>query len=129
MNFIEFLLLVVALLIAYSFLKKFTYSRLVKSYMPDEVAEKLRKDKSIILLDVRTPSEHKQQNIEGSLLIPLNELNSRVNELEKFRNNEIICYCRSGNRSLTAAAKLSRKGFRSANMKGGIINWNFKVRK
>jgi len=54
----------------------------------------------------------------------LYELGTRSDELLKYKDKEIICYCRSGNRSLTAAAKLKKKGFNSANLKGGIIRWN-----
>jgi rhodanese-related sulfurtransferase len=44
--------------------------------------------------------------------------------MKKFKDAEIICYCRTGNRSLNAAAKLKKLGFNAANLKGGIIRWN-----
>ena len=50
-------------------------------------------------------------------------------ELEKYKNKEIICYCRSGNRSLNSASLLKKHGFNSANMKGGIVTWNFSNKK
>lgn len=125
MNFFGILLLLVTIFITYSLVKKFYYARAVLNYLPEEVYEKLKNDKNVVLLDVRTPLEHKRQNIEGSLNIPLHELNNRINELEEYKDKEIICYCRSGNRSLTAAFKLYNKGYKPANMKGGIINWNF----
>jgi rhodanese-related sulfurtransferase len=95
----------------------------VKNYSPVELAEKLKKDKNIILLDVRTPQERKQDYIRGSFHIPLYDIAPGQKELLKFKDKEIICYCRTGNRSLVAASKLRKLGFNSANLKGGIIFW------
>lgn len=97
--------------------------RSVKNYSPAELAEKLKKDKNVVLLDVRTPMERKQDYIRGSFHIPLYDLTKNQKELLKFKDKEIICYCRTGNRSLTAASKLRKLGYNSANLKGGIIFW------
>jgi len=64
------------------------------------------------------------QSITKSIHIPLAEISSRVDELDKFRNQEIICYCKTGIRSLSAASKLKKNGFNAANLKGGIGQWN-----
>lgn len=112
-----------ALLILYIARKVYLY-RSVKNYSPAELAEKLKKDKNVILLDVRTPQERKQDYIKGSFHIPLYDLGADKKELLKFKDKEIICYCRTGNRSLIAASKLRKLGFNSANLKGGIIFWN-----
>ncbi len=75
-----------------------------------------------ILLDVRTPEEHKEQNIPGSILIPLNELEARHGELSKDKT--ILIYCRSGSRSAVASDLLTAKGFKNLyNLKGGILSW------
>ena len=121
----QVLLLILGAFIIYTYVKKSLVNRSVKHYEPDEAAEKVKTSKNVILLDVRTAAERKQQHIKGSFHIPLQEINTRANELDKFKDKEIICYCRSGNRSVTAAAKLKKKGFNSANMRGGIIRWNF----
>ncbi len=76
-----------------------------------------------MLLDVRTPGERKERNIKGSFHIPLTELNRRTDELTRFRDREIICYCSTGSRSLHAASKLKKNGFTAANLKGGLIQW------
>ena len=125
MSAVQIILLVLGLFIVYTYIKKILVNRSVKHYNPDEAKEKVKNNKNVIMLDVRTSGERQQQHIKGSFHIPLHEINSRANELEKFKDKEIICYCRSGNRSVTAAAKLKKKGFNSANMKGGIIRWNF----
>jgi len=77
-----------------------------------------------MLLDVRTFKERKALSIKKSVHIPLAEINSHVDELNKFRNHEIICYCKAGIRSLSAASKLKKNGFDTANLKGGIVQWN-----
>jgi len=76
-----------------------------------------------VLLDVRTPAERSRSSIPGSVHIPLHQLTARVGELEKYRARQIVCYCASGNRSLSAAAALRKQGFDAANLAGGISNW------
>ena len=120
----QIILLIFAALIGFLYIRKFLSTRGVVQYEPHEAAAKLKGSRNIILLDVRTPKERKMQSIKGSLHIPLYELGTRSDELQKYKDKEIICYCRSGNRSLTAAAKLKKKGFNSANLKGGITRWN-----
>ena len=117
----QILLLALFLLIVYRFVKKSMVSKSVKHYEPEEVRGLMKSGRNHILLDVRTPKEHSDQNIKGSILIPLYELKTRAGELKKFKDKEIICYCRTGNRSVNAAAKLKKMGFITANMKGGRI--------
>ncbi len=81
-----------------------------------------RSGKDFLLLDVRTPQENAMQSIEGSYLIPLQELGHRTNELPK--NKEIVVYCRIGNRSAYACSYLSRMGYNVKNLEGGIMLWN-----
>jgi rhodanese-related sulfurtransferase len=76
-----------------------------------------------LLLDVRTPAERSRESIPGSVHVPLQQLRSRAGELEKYRERQIVCYCASGNRSLSAAAALRKRGFNAANLAGGISNW------
>ena len=83
---------------------------------------RLKKEK-LFLLDVREVFEHKSQNIPGSTLIPLGELQRRLDELEKHRTKEIVVYCRSGNRSMSACKFLQKQGFNAVNLSGGILRW------
>ncbi len=78
-----------------------------------------------MLLDVRTLNERQSRSIPSSIHIPLHELFSRMKELEKHRSKEIICYCASGNRSVSAGIKLKKAGFTVGNLKGGIASWDF----
>ena len=74
------------------------------------------------LLDVREPYEYELCHIPGSRLIPLEELEKRVGELDPA--DEIVVYCHVGVRSARAVEFLSSKGFRRArNLMGGIRAW------
>ncbi|RPI83881.1 MAG: rhodanese-like domain-containing protein [Chloroflexi bacterium] len=77
--------------------------------------------KKPLLIDVRQPEEFREGHIPGSKLIPLGELNHRLKDLPKDR--EIVCICRSGNRSGAAVRKLVSAGFKSYNMRGGMKAW------
>lgn len=89
----------------------------------------LAKTPGAILLDVRTPAEYKELRIPGSLLIPVDELPNRLSELHKDPAKPIVVYCRSGNRSATAAAILVKAGFPAVYDMGGIINWPYETEK
>lgn len=74
-----------------------------------------------MLLDVREPAEYHAGHIAGATLIPLRELGQRLHELP--RDREIICVCRSGNRSHAATRQLIAAGYTAVNLRGGMIDW------
>ena len=74
-------------------------------------------------LDVRTAEEHKIKSIPDTDCIPVQEIEKRIVELDKYRNKKIIVYCRSGNRSGTATKILNENGFEAYNMLGGMNGW------
>ncbi len=79
---------------------------------------------SIILLDVRQPEEFAEKSIPNAILIPLGDLPDRVDEIEEFRDKEIVVICRSGNRSGQACMFLTMNGFtHTVNLKGGMLSW------
>lgn len=80
-------------------------------------------DTTTVILDVRTPQEHNNERIVESLLIPVQELESRIQELDSVKDKTIIAYCRSGNRSGVATEILRKNGFNAFNMSGGINRW------
>lgn len=86
-----------------------------------EVGEKLKNGKRPLVVDVRQPHEYQGGHINGSKLIPLNELPRRLNDLPKDR--EIVCVCATGNRSRTATKMLLRQGYNAVNMQGGMMSW------
>lgn len=91
-----------------------------------EARRLIESNANVVVLDVRTPEEWKSSSghLPNSLLIPIQDLESRLSDLEPFRGKTIITYCRSGNRSGRAAKILSEKGFKALNMEGGILKWN-----
>lgn len=115
-------------LVAFFGIRRFVWTLKIQQYNPANIAEKLSSKASLVLLDVRTNSERRNGAIRDSIHIPLHELGRRMSELEKVRDKEIVVYCQSGNRSLSAAVKLRKNGFSAANLKGGIVEWNFQNR-
>ena len=92
----------------------------------EQVKAKIDSLEQILLLDVRTSEEYAgtMGHIEGSILIPLYELEDRLTELDEYQNREIIVVCRSGNRSGIATQILVENGYKALNMAGGMIAWN-----
>ena len=89
---------------------------------PQELKKKLDTDESVLLIDVREPSEHDIVHLEGARLIPLNTLPNHIDSLPA--DQEIVVYCHHGTRSLYATAYLHQNGFRDAkNLAGGIDQW------
>lgn len=83
---------------------------------------RLRQNEDIFLLDVRSQAERDSGHM-GGVWIPLDELSGRLNELPK--GQEIVVYCRSGQRSQTAVDFLRVSGFSEAkNLMGGILAWS-----
>ena len=78
-------------------------------------------------LDVRTAEEHKIKSIPDTDCIPVQEIENKIVELDKYRDKKIIVYCRSGNRSGTATKILNENGFKAYNMLGGMNEWNGEV--
>ena len=91
---------------------------------PEVVKEKLDAGTPIHLVDVRQPEEHADFNIGGTLL-PLGQVQAMaIDDIEHLRNEEVICYCRSGQRSMQAAMLLESMGFTNVkNLVGGMIGW------
>ena len=82
-------------------------------------------NKGAIVLDVRTKREWDKGHIENSVHIPLNELNSRVNEVAAL-NKPIIACCESGVRSAKAAKFLNLNNIDAING-GGWVNVKYKL--
>ncbi len=77
-----------------------------------------------LLLDVREPEEYQQGHAPNSRLLPLGQLNSRIAELDAYRDKPIVLICRSGRRSAQAAELLRQAGFTQAvNVQGGMNAW------
>jgi len=87
-------------------------------------ADELIKNISPLILDVRTQGEYESGHIKNALLIPVQELSGSLDKLEEYRNEKILIYCASGNRSTVAANILIEAGFENIyNMRNGIGEW------
>jgi len=81
-------------------------------------------DNDIVILDVRTKIEYKNTgHIKDAILIPVQNLNARLIELEKYKNHKILVYCASGNRSISACRILYKNDFNPYNINGGLNGW------
>lgn len=95
----------------------------------DELRAKLATGEDIVLLDVRTPGEFTGQlgHIPHSILLPVQELHHRLNEIEQYRDKEVLIICRTDNRSRAAASFLKESGFKNVSfVRGGMVEWNRK---
>lgn len=72
------------------------------------------KNRGAIILDVRTPEEFKAGAIQGAKNIPLSQIRARIGEIKKW-GAPVICYCRSGARSGSAASILRNQGIEAMN--------------
>lgn len=80
--------------------------------------------KNAFVLDVREPAEYESGHLLNAKLVPLGKLKERANELEKHKDKPVVVVCRSGNRSGTACAILTKLGFtQTYNMMGGMMAW------
>ena len=87
-------------------------------------AADLIKNEGPVILDVRTPNEYNRGHLHNSVLIPVQELQSRYQELANQKDREILIYCATGNRSTVASKILIDSGFKHiVNMRGGISDW------
>ena len=76
------------------------------------------------ILDVRTQREYQQIHIEGSVLIPIQELQKRLSELQSQKYEDLFVYCATGNRSTVAAKIIADAGFeRIYNLRKGVYDW------
>ena len=82
-------------------------------------------DQKTIVLDVRTEEEYYGPlgHIEGAILIPINELENRLVELDEYRDDTIYVVCRSGNRSEFGKDILNDNNFTAVNVAGGMLEW------
>ncbi len=92
-----------------------------------EEAKEIMDNEEVIVLDVRTKSEYDQGHIEGSVLLPVDEISSKAEEVLKDKKAKILVYCRSGNRSATAAKTLIEMAYENVFDFGGIIDWPYEI--
>lgn len=95
----------------------------------DEVKQRMDAGEELHLVDVREPDERAAFNIGGNFL-PLGKIQTmQTEDIDELKNEEIIFYCRSGNRSGQACLILETMGFTNVkNLTGGMIDWQEKFK-
>lgn len=92
----------------------------------DELKKKLYANEDFLLLDVRSEQDYvgEQGHIEGSVIIPLEELTNRINEVSNYSEKTVIIICRTDRRSAKAAIILAKQGFSDVHVvKQGMTDW------
>lgn len=94
----------------------------------EELKARIDAGETLHLLDVREPFEHEDFNI-GGVLLPLGKIQIlQTDDIEGWKDEEIICYCRSGNRSGQACMILEGAGFTNLkNLSGGMNAWQDRI--
>lgn len=78
----------------------------------------------ILILDVRYQCEYDMGHLYGAILIPYDQLQTRIDEIQAYSNQKIIVYCKTGYRSQLASEILANNSFTQVyNMLGGIFAW------
>ena len=92
---------------------------------PREVKAMMDRGEKFFFIDCRLPNEQQITQIEGTTLLPLQQLPQRFGELADKANEKIVVHCRSGQRSMTFTQALRNQGFKDVkSMAGGILLWN-----
>ena len=93
----------------------------------EQLKARLDNGEKLNVLDVREASEYAEDHLDG-ILVPLPQILAyQIDDLEQYKEQELIIYCRSGNRSMQACMALETAGFENVvNVMGGIVEWRKK---
>ena len=93
----------------------------------DEIKEIMNENTDYIILDARTMEEYNEGHIPNAICIPNETIDESVTTKLQRKDQLILIYCRSGNRSKQAAAKLANLGYTNLVEFGGIIQWDGEI--
>ncbi len=93
--------------------------------LPAEVKKKLDAGEKLLLVDVREGWEFAQGHIAGSLHIPMGTIPANLQKLDG--DEDVICYCHHGMRSMDVANWLHGQGVKAKSMSGGIDRWSVEI--
>ena len=93
-----------------------------------EAAKEMMDTQEVIILDVREQDEYDSGHIPGAVLLPVNSIDeTRAAQVIPTKDTTVLVYCRSGNRSRTASARLAGLGYTQVYEFGGIRDWPYET--
>lgn len=102
----------------------------VKNVNADEAYNLINENKNMIILDVRTKGEFESGHIPKAKNIPVQQLSTRVKELEKYKDTPILVHCASGGRSPSAVKALVNNNFTQIyHLNRGLMSWKHQLKK
>jgi len=94
--------------------------------LPSDVKQRLDRGEKMMLIDVREPHEYAICHIEGAILIPMGTIPANLQKLDT--DEDVICFCHHGMRSMDVANWLRAQSVKSAkSMAGGIDRWSLEI--
>ena len=100
---------------------------IIKHVSMNDIVQIMEENENYIILDVRTQAEYNQGHIPNAICIPNETIDENVVNKLPDKNQMILVYCRSGNRSKQAAEKLKKLGYTDLIEFGGIIDWKGEI--
>lgn len=100
----------------------------VKRINDEELKNMIKNNKKLLILDVRSVGEFRSGHIPKAKNIPVQEISSKINTLDLYKDEEVVVYCASGGRSSSAANILARNGFNKIYDLGGMSNYKGKLK-
>ncbi len=99
--------------------------------VPETTVQQLKQKRDAgdapFVLDVREPYEAEIASLGADQLIPVDQLEDRLDELGVDKDEEFVVHCRSGGRSEKATRMLRKKGYKASNLKGGVLAWSDEI--
>lgn len=100
---------------------------IIKHISMNDIVQIMEENENYIILDVRTQAEYNQGHIPNAICIPNETIDENVVNKLPDKNQMILVYCRSGNRSKQAAEKLKKLGYTDLIEFGGIRDWKGEI--
>ena len=95
----------------------------IKNLNPNQAILIINRESGVVV-DISEVNEYKTGHVPDSINVPFSQINQQIQLLEKHKNKPLIVVCRTGNRSVRAAATLRKSGFgRVYALSGGVAAW------
>lgn len=101
-----------------------------KTLTPQQAKQRMEQNDKIVVLDVRTQEEFAAGHIPGAVLLPVDLIEAKSEEVAKVlpdKDAEILVYCRSGKRAHRASQALTDMGYTNIEHIGGIMDWPYEI--